>query len=1522
AMPLSFAQERLWVMYQLDPDSSLYNVPVVIHFGPAFDVAVEERVFREIISRHEILRTRFTTLDKQPVQVVDSSPTFQLPVIDLTRYPLSDQQAEAQKLVTAEARTPFNLTTGPLLRAVLLRLTQAHVLIINMHHIISDDWSPGVLVQEIGALHQSFSLGRPSPLPALPIQYIDFAIWQRERLQTSALAQQLAYWERQLGGSLPLLALPTDRPRQRIQAFHGARLARRMPATLLDAIKRLGSQEGATLFMTVLAAYNVLLQRYTSQDDLLIGTPITSRTRPELEGLIGCFINMLVLRTQLSADQSFRQLLHTVRQLALEAYANAEVPFERLVQVLRPERNPSYTPIFQAAYILQDPMEVRKKMPEQVVGYAEVDTGTSKFDLTLEIDEVEGELATAFVYSTDLFDEATISRMLGHLQTILELAVSNADQPLATIELVTSAERQQLLVEWNTTQTAFDRSALIHQAIEAHGTHRPADPALIYADQTFSYAELNRQSTQLAAYLQHLGVGPEALVGLCVERTPAMVIAILAIFKAGGIFLPLDPSHPSERLAFILQDAQPLVLLTTAALAAELPAAAPTVVCLDTDWEQIARQPSEPVTSRILPHNLAYMIYTSGTTGTPKAVMVTHHNLMNVLQASQQAFGFTAADIMPCIAPFSFDIFLFELLNPLLAGGTSVMLTRDQILDLPGLVADLAHMTVIHTVPSLMRQLINTLKVDGYTAKAGQTIRMIFIGGDLVPPDLLSDMREAFPQAQIHVLYGPTEATIICTSYLVPRTGALERHFIGRPLNNMAIRLYDPQQNLVPVGIPGEIYIGGDGVTRGYLHRPELTSEKFVLVDDRRWYRTGDLGRYQPNGTLEFLGRIDLQVKIRGFRIELGEIEAVLGQHPAVRETVVLAREDTPGDRRLAAYVVAQPGQEPPISALRAFLQAKLPEYMIPAAFVFLETLPLTRNGKVDRPALPMPQSTRDQLQSQFTAPATAVETLLAEVWAEILDRENIGVHDNFFELGGDSILSLQIVARMNQAGYQLLTKHIFQYQTIAELAQVVASAPMVLAEQGLVDGAAPLTPVQRWFFAQNLPNPHYFNSMPVLLDVPETLTSAQLAQIVAKLLIQHDALRLRFHRDGGQWLQTHTPPGDEVPLSCLDLSDLPSAEQDSLIESTAADRQTQLNISSGPTIWFELFQRGAGRTNRLLISAHHLIFDGISLRILLEDLQTAYQQLQQVQPIQWPLKTTSFKEWALALEQHATAESIQRQADYWLSGDQSAVYPLPVDVVDRANTEASSQMVVAQLDQAETQALLHELPAFYHARIDALLLTALAQTLGEWTYSQAVLIELESHGRDEELIENVNLSRTIGWFTSQYPVLLAWPGAVDHVEILKHIKEQLRQIPDHGIGYGLLRHMATDQAIAERLGSRMQAEVRFNYLGQFAQDSGEAVFSMLPPLEIPSRSPEGLRSHVLDIDAIVVNQQLWVRWTYSDQVHERSTIEGLAQSFIAALRALLQGPAQSSGTAYIPSDFPLANLDQQKLSAIMKKIR
>ncbi|HEY0601519.1 MAG TPA: amino acid adenylation domain-containing protein, partial [Herpetosiphonaceae bacterium] len=835
-----------------------------------------------------------------------------------------------------------------------------------------------------------------------------------------------------------------------------------------------------------------------------------------------------------------------------------------------------------------------------------------------------------------------------------------------------------------------------------------------------------------------------------------------------GAYVPIDPSYPAERVAFILDDAQPVVVLTQPHLEATLPASSAQLVRLDADAAAIAAQPVTPPVSGVGLTNLAYLIYTSGTTGTPKAVAVEHGQLLQVLHASQTTFGYQATDVQPWLASVAFDIAVFELVNPLIAGGTVVIQTQAQILDLPQLVADLQGWTLLHAVPSLLRQIVEQARqVTVPRAFAG--LRRIWVGGDAVPPELLADTLVVFPQAELVVLYGPTEGTIICACHVVDPDKLPTRQLIGRPLPNAQLRLYDAHGQLVPLGVAGELYLGGGSVTRGYLHRPELTAEKFVTIDSQRWYRTGDRARYLPDGTLEFLGRTDAQVKIRGYRIEVGEVEAALAQHAAVREAVVMARADG-GDLRLVAYVVeeqnpedsADPGSRFLVlgSSLRQFLLDKLPPYMVPSAFVVLESLPLSANGKVDRKALPAPEQSSRAAGAAYVAPETEAERILCEIWVAVLRLEQVGVHDNFFSLGGDSILSIQVIARANQAGLRLTPKQIFQHQTIAELAAVADTTSLVVAEQGLVTGTAPLTPIQQHFFAQDLPTPQHFNQA-VLLQASERLDPAALEQALQQLLLHHDALRLRFQPSESGWTQEHAAPDEQPVLTTIDLHALPDAELAAALEAATTEIQARLNLQTGPILRAGLFELGVKQPQRLLIAVHHLAVDAVSWPILLEDLESAYSQARSGAAIALPPKTTAFKQWAERLYTYATSPDLLAELPFWQAVAQQPVVALPVDIPTGANLLATSATVTVRLSVEETRELLHEVPNAYQTQIAEVLLTALALALNSWTGSTALRVDLEGHGR-EDLFADIDLSRTVGWFTALYPLLLSVDPAAD----------------------------------------------------------------------------------------------------------------------------------------------------------------
>ncbi|HEX6292023.1 MAG TPA: amino acid adenylation domain-containing protein [Herpetosiphonaceae bacterium] len=1063
--PLSFDQMRLWFLYQLAPESSAYNIHGGVRLSGRLDFAAMERSINEIVRRHEILRTTFDVADEQPVQIVAPSLTVKLTLVDISDLPQQERSAAVHRLSAQCASEPFDLVRGPLIRTTLLRLADdEHILITVMHHIVTDRWSYSLFEQELATLYHACSSGLPSPLPELPLQFADFAIWQQQWMGSERMQAQMAYWKRQLDRLPQLHSIPTDHPRPAVQSFRGARHHFVLSSAETEGIRALSRQSGTTLFITLLTIFKVLLARQSGQTDMVVATPIANRDRPELQRLIGFFLNTLIFRSDLSGNPTFRAYLAQMRDVARDAYAHQDVPFEKLVAELRPERDTSRNPLYQITFLFLDFEESKEvaALPGMRVETVEINPEDSRFDLTLALWNGPQEINGFFEYSSDLFDPATIAVFAEHLHLLAEQIIANPDQPVFEIPCLTEAESHRLLVEWNATTADYRQDQRVPELIEAQAARTPDAIAIVMGQRRLTYRELNARANQLAHHLQALGAQPDTPIGLCVERSPELVIGLLGILKAGAAYVPLDPSYPQERLAFMLEDAGVEHLVTQQAIVDALPQHSAQVVRLDADWPSIAAQPASVPTVEIQSAHLAYLIYTSGTTGRPKAVQIEHRSLCNTLLASQERFTFQPDDVLPWIASAAFDIALFELLNPLLAGGTAIVLTQADVLDLPQLVQTLTRCTRLHAVPSLMRQIVQTIRAANLPADAYAAMRQVFVGGDTVPADLLSAMQAVFPHAQITVLYGPTETTIICTSFDAPRDLPVTAHPIGRPLPNVQLRLYDAHRQLVPIGVPGEIYLGGAGLARGYLHQPELTAEKFVTIDGQLWYRTGDLARYRADGTLEFMGRTDNQVKVRGFRIELGEIEAVLRQHEAVRDAAAIVHTDGSGDARLVAYVVEQrnkgtkeqglnsldpliPDSLVPDSSthdFRAYLNDRLPGYMVPAEVIVLDALPLTAHGKLDRAALPPPDATLRERAAAYVAPRTPLEAVLAQIWAAVLGREAVSVHDDFFALGGHSLLATQVVTRIRAAcQVEIQVRALFDHPTIAALAHVIEAS-------------------------------------------------------------------------------------------------------------------------------------------------------------------------------------------------------------------------------------------------------------------------------------------------------------------------------------------------------------------------------------------------------------------------------------------------------------------------------------------------
>jgi natural product biosynthesis luciferase-like monooxygenase protein/amino acid adenylation domain-containing protein/non-ribosomal peptide synthase protein (TIGR01720 family) len=1505
ALPLSFAQQRLWYLDRLEPGNLAYNNPSALRLSGRLDVAALERALNEVVRRHEALRTTFALEDSGPVQRI--APSLVIPLETARLEAGGDRDAATARWLREEARRPFDLATGPLMRTVLLRVEDSeHVLLVNMHHIVSDGWSAGVMMKELAVLYAAFVQGAGSPLPELPVQYADYAAWQHQWLRGPALESELSWWKATLA-DVPALQLPLDRPRPAAQTFRGAQHRFTIPRSMTDALVSLSHREGATLFMCLMAAWQSLLLRYSGQEDFAVGTAVAGRGRPEVEPLVGCFINSPPLRADLSGDPTFLELLARVRAAALGVFAHQDVPFEKIVDALNVPRDASVSPIFQTLLVLHNVPMPTLRMADLTLRGMDAHAGSAKLDLVMELRQSEEGLWAALEYNTDLFDADTVSGMVAHFQRLLEGIVQTPERRLSLLPLLSEAERQRLLVEWNPAPGG-ERSDSLTALFAAQVARTPDVIALADETEALSFRELEVRAHRIAWLLRRSGVGAESVVALALERPLDAVAAMLGTLAAGGAWLSLDLSQPRERLRLMLDDADVRVVLTREALREQLLAGgARAVVCL----EQAASEPDTSPGLQPAPHHAAYVLFTSGSTGRPKGVVVEHRHLACATRARFEAYGPPGRCVT--LSPFTFDASYRDLFWALFHGGTLHYGAEQGWEDPRVLAATIARHRIeyLFGVPSPYARLLEA-------APAGSlgSLRSVFIGGEVCPRELVRAHHEAVPSASFFNEYGPTEVSIWCTLHRADpaQAGPVP---IGRPIAGYRAYILDEHLQPTPPGVPGELYVGGAGVARGYIGRPELTAERFLgdpfeTRAGARMYRTGDRCRWRRDGEIEFLGRRDGQVKVRGFRVETGEIEAVLATHPAIREGVVLARQDERGVMRLIGYAVPHQWPGPGAEVLRGFLRERLPEYMVPAAFVELESLPRARSGKVNPGALPMPERQTSVRQQAYVAPRTELEERLARIWSQVLGVERVGVDDDFFELGGDSILSIQVITRAGREGIELSPRQLFQNPTVARLAAVANTRPVVRAEQGPVTGPVVLSPIQRWFFAQEPAEPHHWN-MSLFLEVRGALDAGVLERTLGHVVEHHDALRLRFARGEDGWSQVSTPPGEPVRLERVDLSGVAAGAQASELERRATEVQGSLRLEEGPLLRAVLFDLGAGRAGRLLLVLHHLVVDGVSWRILLEDLLTVYQRLSAGASAGLPPKTTSFQAWARGLSEHARSGALEAERSWWRARPWSSITRLPVDLPAGENTEGSTRNVSLRLTTEETRALLQDVPRAYHTQINDVLLTALARAVGHWAGNSRVLVDVEGHGR-EELLAGLDVSRTVGWFTTYFPALLELPEAGGPGEALRAVKEQLRAVPSKGMGYGLLRHLGGDAALAALPG----AELSFNYLGQLdGALAGSGMLALAPESPGPQRGPRTRRPYLLDVMGAVVGGQLQVTWTYGEALHRRETVEKLAADLLERLRELIAHCQSPEAGGHTPSDFKLAKVKQNQLDKL-----
>lgn len=1035
--PTSIDQERLWFIEQLQPGNAAYNIFSASRVRGPLDAALMERVVNELIARHEVLRTTFTVVDDEPVQVIHPQMELKLTPVDLQSVPLEEREEEALRLVTEDFSRPFDLEKGPLLRVGLLRLADDdHVLHVNMHHTVTDRWSGAIFEQETGLLYEAFANNRPSPLPELPIQYADYAVWQRNRAESEIYRKQAAYWARRLTGLPFVLEVPTDLPRPPIQNFRGARVYTRYSKKLLDALRELSRREGVTMFTLALAAYKALLYRYTSQEMILVGTTFANRNRPELQNMVGYLLNLIVLSTDLSGNPTFRELLQRERATVLEGFANQDLPFGKLVQELRPVQDASRNPIVQHSLIYLDFPELRVMETLGLTAkHLDIDNGASRFDMTLAMTETDEGYEVDIEYPTDLYRRERIERMTKHLENILESVVVDPAQRLSDLPVLSENEERQLLIDWNATTAEYPTERCIHELFEAQAERTAGDAAVLFKNERLTYRELNEQANRVARYLREAGVKSGDLVGLFTSRSLRMVVGLLGILKAGGAYMPLDHKFPAERLDFMLKDSGVRVVVTEERFATKLPGYDGRMVHLDAEWDKIASCSASNLDHDVPARQCAYVIYTSGSTGQPKGVLVPHRAVINLLHSVISQVSLTPSDTVLAVTTLSFDIAAAEIFLPLVVGARVVIADREVAAD--GIELDRllrsSGATLMQATPTSWRMLIDA----GWQ---GNSELKVFSAGEALDAHLADQLLTRC--GELWNLYGPTETTIY--SGVIRVTDGSRAAPVGPPVANTRFYVVDQFMNPVPIGIYGELCIGGAGLAHGYLNRPALTAEKFIpdafgSAPGARLYRTGDLVRYWEDGKLEFAGRLDHQVKVRGFRIELGEVEAALLAHEAVHAAVVVAREEQPGEQRLVAYVVGNTDRLPAPGEWRSFLIQHLPEYMIPSLFVSLKTLPLLPNGKVDRRALPVPDSSRPELRRAFAAPEDPMQASLVEFWKSVLKLDQVGIHDDFFELGGDSILATRLISRVRRHfGVELPLRELFWRPTVFELSEVI----------------------------------------------------------------------------------------------------------------------------------------------------------------------------------------------------------------------------------------------------------------------------------------------------------------------------------------------------------------------------------------------------------------------------------------------------------------------------------------------------
>jgi amino acid adenylation domain-containing protein/non-ribosomal peptide synthase protein (TIGR01720 family) len=1504
-IPLSFSQERLWFIDQLE-GSTQYHLPTVLRINGKLNWQALAAALKAVVARHESLRSVIVADHGAAYQQVLDAAGWDLEIVDGTKY--NEDEDGLNLFILTLIKKPFDLACNYMLRSTLVTLAEDKtVLVVTMHHIASDGWSLPIVVKEVVEYYKAFTEIRSPGLASLPVQYADYAVWQRDYLKGPVLDKKLDYWRAKLKDCTPL-DLPTDFKRPLVLTGHGTSAVFSIDKALAIGINQLCQQEGTTLFMTLLAAFKILMHRYGGgQRDICVGTPIAGRQQEEVEGLIGFFVNTLALRSEVNDELPFKDFLAAVRITTMDAYDHQEVPFEKVVDAVVMERSLERSPLFQVMFILQNIPEAKPINLGQVELTAEkIKQESSKFEISFSVTERADGLFGTVEYNTDLFTAETIQRMILHYKELLSSIVCNPDQLIGDLQMLTPVEKDQLLLTFNDTKVEYPKDKSIVELFIEQVEQTPENIAIEFEEQRLSYEELNERSNQLAHYLIAKGVKAETLVPVCIERSMDMIVAILGILKSGGAYVPIDPEYPAERIQFMLEDTSAKIIVSSVQSSSKLPVkiAYDIVEMNGLQLAEINSQATNNLHLEVKANQLAYVIYTSGSTGKPKGVLVTNNNVVSLVKGIDYV-SIKREDVLLSTGSSSFDATTFEYWSMLLNGGQLLLCTEERLLD-NQLLKEVLRSKAVNKMwftSSWFNQLVET------DISLFKTLETILVGGEKLSEYHIGKLRQIYPAIEIINGYGPTENTTFSLTYPIKESALPQTIPIGRPLTNRSTYVLDGSQRLVPIGVPGEIYVSGSGLARGYLNRSALTSERFiknpfVAEADAKMYRTGDIGRWLPDGNIEYLGRKDEQVKIRGYRIELGEIESVAQQSGLASQVVVLASATGSGSKRLTGYVVATAGFSK--EAMIGWLESKLPEYMVPQLWIAVEKMPLTTNGKIDKKALPAADA-NELATAQYMAPRNDFEQQLAGVWQKLLGIEQVGIHDNFFELGGDSILTIQVVSRIRRQGYELHPKDIFIHQTIARLSAAVLSGTgiSVQGEQGILTGSSGLLPIQQWYFAKD-PAAVSYNNQAVLLGVSKSLTAADLTAAVIRLTEQHDALRFIYSHTDGAWQQAYSDTAAEVIVIKEKVQSTTAAGLAADIKAIADQYQSSLDITTGRLMKVVLIETpGEETANRLLVIIHHLAVDGVSWRILLEDLELLLTAISEGRTANLGPKSSSYRQWYQALEQYCQRRSVAAQKDYWQTAI-AGYQPLPQDKAYEGRVmfkDMAHQRL--RLNAAQTKQLLQEVPRVYHTEINDILLCALALTLNEWAGSSQVVIGLEGHGR-EAISDQADTSRTIGWFTSLYPLLLDTGSTNDRGEAIKTVKEQLRQIPDRGLGYGVLKYISKEAILQQNT----SWDIVFNYLGQLDNVVNESSwFSAAGESSGAAASPLTPVNEKLSLSGFVQSGELTLSWGYSSLHYEAGTISKLSAAYLSNLEALITHciqQEQTGGQVYTPSDYGL----------------